>query len=58
MISREEVEQIHQILIENFGGSHGIRDIEGLESALSRPYQTFDNNELYASPIEQSAALI
>jgi hypothetical protein len=29
-----------------------------LESALSRPYQTFDENELYNSPVEKAAALI
>jgi death-on-curing protein len=37
MISAKEAEEIHKILIENFGGSHGIRDTFTLESALARP---------------------
>jgi death on curing protein len=58
MISVKEVQQLHQILIENFGGRHGIRDIGALESALSRPFQTFDNKELYPSVIEKATSLI
>lgn len=42
MISLKDVENIHQILIKNFGGSFGIRDRGMLESAVNRPYQTFD----------------
>ena len=58
MISREETEKLHKLLIDNFGGSHGIRDSSSLESALSRPFQTFDNKELYSTPIDKAAALI
>ena len=58
MISREETEKLHTLLIDNFGGSHGIRDSSSLESALSRPFQTFDNKELYSTPIDKAAALI
>jgi death-on-curing protein len=58
MISREETEKLHRVLIESFGGTQGIRDITALESALSRPFQTFDNTELYPTPIEKAASLI
>jgi death-on-curing protein len=58
VISVEEVEIIHDILIRNFGGAHGIRDISALESALARPFQTFDGNELYSDPIQKAAALL
>ncbi len=58
MISVKEVEKIHQILIDIFGGSHGIRDLGSLESALSRPFQSFGNEELYPSPILKAAALL
>ena len=58
MISIKEVEEFHQILIESFGGSNGIRDLAALESALARPFQTFDENELYTTPIHKAAALI
>lgn len=57
MIKIEEVEKIHEILIEKFGGAKGIRDKAGLEAAIHRPYQTFDGIDLYASPIEKAAAL-
>jgi hypothetical protein len=35
MIPIKEVEQIHKLLISTFGGSHGIRDLAALESALA-----------------------
>lgn len=57
-MSLKEVEEIHTILINNFGGSHGIRDISALESALARPFQTFDNNELLPAVIDKAAAII
>jgi death-on-curing protein len=57
MINIEDVENIHEILIENFGGAKGIRDKASLESAIHRPYQTFDGVELYANSIEKAAAL-
>jgi death on curing protein len=58
MISLEEVERLHSILIDRFGGSRGIRDKEALVSALSRPFQTFDNKELHENPIQKAAALL
>ena len=58
MISVSEAILIHDILIEKFGGSRGIRDRRLLESALSRPFQTFDNKDLYPSAIKKAAALI
>jgi death-on-curing protein len=57
MIDINDVGRIHDILIEEFGGSKGIRDIAILESAISRPYQTFDGNELYPDPIDKAAAI-
>lgn len=58
MISVEEVEIIHNILIDKFGGSKGIRDVGLLESALARPFATFDGNDLYSNPIEKASAII
>jgi death-on-curing protein len=58
MIDVETAIKIHSILIERFGGSFGIRDKNLLESALARPFQTFDKKDLYKTPIEKSAALI
>jgi len=47
MISLEEVKRIHEILIDKFGRTTGIRDLGSLEAAINRPYQTFDQKELY-----------
>lgn len=35
--SLNEVIELHKVLIERFGGSHGVRDLGLLESALIRP---------------------
>ncbi len=58
MISVNEALQIHEILIDRFGGSRGLRDKNLLEASLQRPYQTFDNNDLYATSVEKAAAII
>jgi death-on-curing protein len=58
MISIAEVVYIHSVLIERFGGASGLRDLGLLESALARPFQTFDGNELYEDPIHKAAAFI
>jgi death-on-curing protein len=58
MISIQETVYIHNLLIKTFGGSSGVRDFQALESALSRPFQTFDNVELYPSIIEKAASLL
>ncbi len=42
MNSFEEAIQIHELHILKFGGSTGLRDPEALKSALTRPYQTFE----------------
>ena len=57
MIELKEVEKIHDILIEKFGGAKGIRDSGALESAISRPYQTFDGQDLYPDPVDKAAAI-
>jgi death on curing protein len=57
MIGIKEVEKIHDILIERFGGAKGIRDHGSLDAVLSRPYQTFDGLELYPHPVEKAAAI-
>jgi len=58
MITVEEAIRIHGILIDRFGGINGLRDRNLLESALSRPFQTFDKKDLYSSPVDKAAALI
>ena len=57
MIDLQEVEAYHNDLIEQFGGSKGIRDLAGLEAALARPYMTFDQQELYPNAADKAAAI-
>jgi death-on-curing protein len=58
MINIDLVKFFHNILIDQFGGSKGLRDHKALEAALSRPFTTFDGKDLYPSIIEKSAALV
>lgn len=48
----------HAILISEFGGTDGVRDMNLLESALFRPYATFDGIDLYSTPVEKAAAIL
>lgn len=57
MIEQQVAEKIHDILIEKFGGSKGIRDEGSLLAALARPYATFDQQELYPTAVEKAAAI-
>jgi death-on-curing protein len=57
MITVNFANKLHDILIEDFGGSKGIRDLGGLQAALARPYATFDQQDLYPTPIDKAAAL-
>jgi death-on-curing protein len=49
---------IHYRIIEETGGSHGIRDVTLLQSALARPMATFDKNDLYPDIFSKAAALM
>lgn len=57
MIDLKKAIYIHNVLIDDFGGSKGIRDLGGLEAALYRPYATFDQQDLYSTPIEKASAI-
>lgn len=52
-----QVLQAHSVLINNFGGSHGVRDINGLDAALNRPFATFDGKDLYPTMVDKAAAV-
>ena len=58
MIDLELVISIHKLLIKEFGGSDGLRDLSVLESAIGRPYQTFDQIDLYPNTADKAAAII
>ncbi|MBU2466062.1 MAG: Fic family protein, partial [Bacteroidetes bacterium] len=54
----EDVLKIHKLLIDQFGGSHGVRDKSSLNSAINRPFATFDQRELYPEPVDKAAAIL
>jgi len=57
-ITPEQVLFIHYRIIEETGGSHGIRDLALLQSASARPMATFDENDLYPDIFSKAAALM
>ncbi|MBC7890432.1 MAG: type II toxin-antitoxin system death-on-curing family toxin [Ferruginibacter sp.] len=57
MILVDDILQVHRFSINNYGGSHGVRDMGGLESAIGRPFQTFGGADLYLTIFEKAAAL-
>lgn len=56
-LSLAEVAELHRLLIEAFGGSHGIRDLGALKSALAQPRMSFGGEDLYPTVVEKAAAL-
>lgn len=52
-----EVVELHFRIIRLTGGAHGLRDLNGLESALAQPKATFEGRDLYATLNEKVAAL-
>ena len=58
LLSAQQVLFLHARLIEETGGSHGLRDIALLESAVARPQATFDRADLYPDLFTKAAALM
>lgn len=57
MILLKDILNLHKLSIEEYGGSDGLRDTDLLESAIARPFQTFNGKDLYPSIFEKAAAL-
>ena len=53
----EHVLDLHALVLSRSGGSAGIRDHNGLESAVATPKMTFDKVDLYPTLAEKAAAL-
>jgi death-on-curing protein len=56
-LSLAEVTELHHLVIEAFGGAHGIRDLGALESAIAQPRMSFGGEDLYPTVAEKAAAL-
>lgn len=58
MISIDDVLEIHDNLIELFGGSKGVRERGLVEAAINRPFGGFGEDEFYPTPEEKAAAVL
>ena len=57
IISKEQIINLHKQLIDETGGSHGLRDEGLLDSACNAPFQRFDNQELFPTIQQKSTRL-
>ena len=48
IFNEEQIIELHKQLIEETGGSHGVRDKALLDSAYSAAFQCFNNQELFS----------
>ena len=56
-LSKEQILLLHTQLIEEFGGTDGVRDYNLLDSALETPFQSFAGVELYPTIQAKAARL-
>ena len=56
-LTKRQVLLLHEQLLQEFGGTAGIRDDGLLESALAAPFQTFGGQSLYPSVQAKAAQL-
>ncbi len=57
-LSVEQVLFLHDRLIEETGGQHGVRDLGGLQSALARPQAVFADTEFYPDVFSKASVLL
>jgi death on curing protein len=56
-LTLDEVLHLHRFALDQSGGTAGIRDLGGLESAVAQPYMAFSGQDLYPTVVEKAAAL-
>ncbi len=57
-LTLEQLLELHELVIAETGGSHGLRDLGRLEAALATQTQAVFGEELYGALPEKAAALI
>lgn len=57
-LTTPQVLAIHDQMVKRFGGSHGVRDLGLVESAVGRPLASYDGNDLYETIFDKAAALL
>ena len=56
-LNQNQVLKLHDKIINEFGGIHGIRNEASLQSALTNPLQTFAGLDLYPSVFDKAVQL-
>jgi death-on-curing protein len=56
-LSLDQVLALHKAQIDEYGGAHGLRERNGLESAVARPQRTFGGEDLYPDLSDKAAPL-
>lgn len=57
-LSSEDVLLLHNMAVDESGGSHGLRDLGLLESAVARPQASFGGEDLYPNIFLKAGALV
>lgn len=57
-LTLDDILESHQNQIDTYGGSHGIRDIRLLESAIAQPEASFGGQYLHTDVFEMAAAYL
>jgi death-on-curing protein len=52
-----EVLELQRLVLEQSGGTAGVRDLGALESAVAQPQMTFGGQDLYTTLADKAAAL-
>ena len=56
-LHKQQILKLHNRIINEFGGIHGIRDERMLDSALANPLQTFAGLDLYPTCVDKAVQL-
>ena len=56
-LTLNETLELHRRIIAQSGGAPGVLNLGALESALAQPQMTFDENDLYPTIADKTAAL-
>lgn len=58
ILTAQEILYLHHRIVEETGGSHGVRDLGLLEAALQRPFAGFGDYQLFSTIPEKVAAFL
>ena len=57
ILSKEQILYLHEEMINETGGMHGLKDEGLLDFALAAPFQSFEDQDLFPSIYQKAARL-